>query len=221
VAIGSRRPSRREARNRTRLVCLLAVALGFSLAGTVSRAGGDEQLLSHAVDHLAVQKGRTQIPAAYAPIDYRFFAQLPTPEIRTPSDLAAVDAVERRAVSLAGYIVRVIPVPIHLAGRQAAEWEFHLHLRVGPSRRCEFQDDPRNLVTVVTPPFQLLHTAWNFEILYELCQEQARVRVSGWLLYDYLSHAQVGRSRVSAWSIHPVTQIEVWNARDQAWQLLR
>jgi hypothetical protein len=132
-----------------------------------------------------------------------------------------VEEVERTAVALTGYIVRVIPVPIHLAGRRATDWEFYLHLRVGPARRCEYQDDPRNLVTVVTPAFQPPHTGWDLEALYDLCREQTRVRLSGWLLYDYLSRARAGRSRASAWSIHPVTQIEVWSPRDRSWTPLR
>jgi hypothetical protein len=172
-------------------------------------------------DHLAAQKRRTEIPPAYAPVEYGWLTQLPTPEIRTGSDLDAVEEVERHPVALAGYIVRVIPVPTRLAGWRAAEWEFQLHLRVGPPRRCEYQDDPRNLVAVVTPPFQPPHTGWDLDVLHDLCQEQTRVRVSGWLLYEYLSRGQVGRSRVSAWSIHPITRIEVWSERDRSWNPLR
>lgn len=221
MAIGFRRPGRPGGQHQTRLRCVLGAALGVLLVAVGTRVNGESPLTGRLTDHLAVQQRRTEIPAAYAPIDYRFFAQLPTPEIRTVSDLAAVEEVERNAVALTGYIVRVIPVPIHLAGRRATDWEFHLHLRVGPARRCEYQDDARNLVTVVTPSFQPPRTGWDLEALYDLCREQARVRLSGWLLYDYLSRARAGRSRASAWSIHPVTQIEVWNPRDDSWNLLR
>ena len=177
--------------------------------------------MSRVTDHLAAQKRRIEIPPAYAPVEYGWVAKLPAPEIQTASDLAAVEEVERHAIALAGYIVRVIPVPIRLAGSRTTEWEFHVHLRLGPPQRCEYRDDPRNLIAVVTPPFQPPHTGWDLEALYDLCREQARVRLSGWLLYDYLSRAQVGRSRASAWSIHPATQIEVWNAQDRSWNLLR
>jgi len=221
VAIGFRRPIRPGGQHQTRLGCGLGAALGVLLVAVGTRVSGESPLTGRVTDHLAVQQQRTEIPAAYAPIDYGFFAQLPTPEIRTVSDLAAVEEVEHNAVALTGYIVRVIPVPIHLAGRRATDWEFYLHLRVGPARRCEYQDDARNLVAVVTPPFQPPQTGWDLEALYDLCREQARVRLSGWLLYDYLSRTRVGRSRASAWSIHPVTQIEVWDARDRSWNLLR
>jgi hypothetical protein len=202
-------------------VCLLAAIFGLSVAADQVRADGDKPIPSHIAEHLAVQQGRTEIPAAYASIDYGFFAQLPSPEIRTVSDLAAVNEVEGNAVALTGYIVRVIPVPNRLAGWRVTDWEFYLHLRIGPARRCEYQDDARNLVTALTPSFQPPHTGWDLEALYDLCREQTRVRVSGWLLYDYVSRARVGHSRASAWSIHPVTQIEVWSPRDRSWIPLR
>ena len=221
MAKGTPRPIWRGGQQWTPLVYVLMAVFGLSIAADQVHADGDNSIPSRVAEHLAVQQQRTEIPAAYALIDYGFFAQLPSPEIRTASDLAAVEEVEGNAVALTGYIVRVIPVPIHLAGRRATDWEFYLHLRVGPARRCEYQDDARNLLAVVTPPFQPPHTGWDLDVLYELCREQARVRLSGWLLYDYLSRARVGRSRASAWSIHPVTQIEVWDPRDRSWNLLR
>ncbi len=228
MAIARRRPSQ-WGQHRIRSACVLGVAFGLSL-GTIgtcadgpapSPVAGNDLLTNPASEHLTAQKRRTEIPPAYAPIEYPYFTRLPTPEIRTAADLAAVEEVEQYAVALAGYIVRVIPVPTQLGGRRATEREFHLHLRVGPPQHCEYQDDPRNLVTVVTPPFQPPHTGWDFDVLRVLCEKRTRVRMSGWLLYDYLTRAQVGRSRVSPWSIHPVTQIEVWNAGDQSWDRLR
>jgi hypothetical protein len=200
---------------------MLGAVLGLLIVAAGTNVGGEDLLAGRLAGHLSAQQQRTEIPPAYAPIDSRFFSQLPTPEIQTGSDLTAVEEVEHNAVSLAGYIVRVIPVPIHLAGWRAADWEFYLHLRIGPARRCEYQDDARNLVAVVTPYFQPPNTGWDFEALYDLCREQARVRLSGWLLYDYLSRTRVGRSRASAWTIQPVTRIEVWNPRDESWSPLR
>ena len=228
MVIAFRRP-RQGGQRRTRLVCFLGVAFGLSLVTiglcadgpALSPVEGDDLLMNRAIEHLTLQKRRTKIAPAYAPIEHTWFTQLPTPEIRTPPDLAAIDDVEQHGVALAGYIVRVIPVPTRVARWQATEWEFHLHLRVGPSQRCEYQNDARNLVTVVTPPFQPPHTGWDYEVLRELCEKHTRVRISGWLLYDYLTRAQVGRSRASPWSIHPVTQIEVWNAGDRNWDRLR
>ena len=177
--------------------------------------GSDPLPAGRAADHLAAQKRRTATPPAYAPVDFAWVADLPVPEIRTVPDLAAVHEVERHAVALTGDLVRVMPVPAHMGHRRSTEWEVHLHLRVAPPQRCEFQNDPRNVVAVVTPAFQPPYTGWDVDALADLCQTHTRVRLSGWLLYDYSTGPQVGRSRVSPWSIHPVTQIEVWNTREQ------
>lgn len=220
MSIGFRGP-RPGRQHRARRMCLLGAALGLWLVAVGTRVHGETPLLSRVADHHAAQKRRVEIPPAYAPIEYGWVVRLPAPEIRTDSDLAAVAEVEQHAVALEGYIVRVIPVPAQPVARRATEWEYYLQLRLGPARRCEYQDDPRNLVAVVTSPFQPPHTKWDLDVLYELCREQARVRLSGWLLYDYLSRARVGRSRASAWGIHPVTQIEVWSTQDRSWNLLR
>jgi len=172
-------------------------------------------------EHVVARKQRTDVPPAYVPIEVGWAAQLPAPEIRTLEDLAAIGNVEHHAVALAAYVVRVLPVPTRLAGRGVTTWEFYLHLRAAPPQECEHQDDPRNVVAVITPPFQPPQSGWDFEVLGDLCRSRTRVRVSGWLLYDYFTRPQVGRSRVSPWSIHPVTQLEVWNAREGSWDRLR
>jgi hypothetical protein len=46
------------------------------------------------------------------------------------------------------------------------------------------------------------------------------VRVSGWLLHDFEYAERASAWRVSAWEIHPVTGLEVWEAEHARWQLL-
>jgi hypothetical protein len=79
------------------------------------------------------------------------------------------------------------------------------------------EDNPRDIIAAVSPAFQPPRTGWELERLRLLCERQDRVRVSGWLLYDYLSRPGVGRWRASAWAIHPVTRIEVWDPMDRSW----
>ena len=195
-------------------VCGLALgAAPGALAAEASR--GDR-----VADHVAALKRRTALPPGYAPVTLAWVAQLPTPELRTAADLAALADVEERAVAVTGYVARLVPVPARLPGRGATLWEFYLHLRVTPPPTCEHYDDPRNVVAVVTPAFQPPRTGWDFDVLADLCRAHTRIRVSGWLLYDPFSQPQVGRSRVSPWSIHPVTHLEVWDPRDQGWNRL-
>jgi hypothetical protein len=51
-----------------------------------------------------------------------------------------------------------------------------------------------------------------------------RVRLSGWLLYDFQYDTppspwslQYQAPRVSGWEIHPVTRIELWDDAQQRW----
>jgi hypothetical protein len=195
---------------------LVALALGVaSGALAAEEARGDR-----VADHVAALKRRTALPPGYAPVTLAWVAQLPTPDLRTAADLAALADAEEHGVAVTGYVARLVPVPARLPGRGATPLEFYLHLRVTPPPTCEHYDDPRNVVAVVTPAFQPPRTGWDFDVLAELCHAHTRVRVSGWLLYDSFSRPQVGRSRVSPWSIHPVTHLDVWDPRDQGWNRL-
>ena len=194
------------------------VALAFCMAPVALAA--EESLGDRVAAHVAALKGRTALPPGYAPVTLAWVAQLPTPEIRTAADVAALAEVEESAVAVTGYVTRVLPVPARVPGRGATPWEIVLHLRAAPPPTCEYYDDPRNVVAVVTPAFQPPQTGWDVDVLADVCRAYARVRVSGWLLYDPFSRPQVGRSRVSPWSIHPVTHLEVWDPRDQGWRRL-
>jgi len=84
VAIGFRRPIRPGGQHQTRLGCVLGAALGVLLVAVGTRVSGESPLTGRVTDHLAVQQQRTEIPAAYAPIDYGFFAQLLPRSGRSP-----------------------------------------------------------------------------------------------------------------------------------------
>ncbi len=163
--------------------------------------------------YLSEQKNRTQVPAQYAPLTFADFLALPTrPGGITAADWEGVLARTPRAVSLEGYIAEVIPAP---------DGDFHVHLRERRQPGC-FPEGPRGeqLVTEVTPAFQPPATGWSLAGLRSLCERQARVRISGWLLYDYPHARDIGHWRASAWEIHPVTRMEVWEPERQAWQRL-
>ncbi len=84
-----------------------------------------------------------------------------------------------------------------------------------PMRGVESKAPPR-----VTSSLQRPQTRWSLEGLTALCQRQARVRMAGWLLHDFPYVKNVSISRASAWEIHPVTSIEVWEPDQQVWQAL-
>lgn len=45
-----------------------------------------------------------------------------------------------------------------------------------------------------------------------LSRAKARVRVTGWLLYDHEHLDRAGINRISPWEAHPVTRIEIFEA---------
>jgi hypothetical protein len=195
-------------------IALVSVLGTMSLLGiayavaTVALGATPWQYLS-----LVVQKHRTTVPVAYEPWTWVDFLALPTlPRAYRAPDWATVHGYTARAIRLEGYIA------------EAYRWrdgDVHVHLRATPSPHC-FPAGPRQaqIVTEVTPAFQARHTGWSAAVLRALCEQQVRVRLSGWLLHDF-EHAGPARAwRVSAWEIHPVTAIEVWDEARQAWQPL-
>lgn len=213
-----------KARERLARLCVAwipASAAAVGLLGALvvgAGAGGPREPEVPAFEHLQRQMRRAEVPQAYASISFPFFLNLPAIPIRTMADLVAIDEMERQAVSLTGFVVRVLPVPIKLAGYRRTDYNFQVHLRPASVGRCLIEDSPRDIVTVVSPAFQPPRTGWELDRLRLLCERQDKVRISGLLLYDHLSRQGVGRWRASPWAIHPVTRIEVWNSSDQSWE---
>ena len=163
--------------------------------------------------YLRAQKRRTMVPAAYESWTFAQFLALPAvPGAYQAAEWATVRTSTTRAIRLEGYVAEVI---------RKGDGDVHLHLRPEPSSQC-FPPGPRGaqIVTEVTPPFQPPHTGWSDEALLALCTHQVRVRLSGWLLHDFPHVRDIGHSRASAWEIHPVTAIDVWDEAHQAWRPL-
>ncbi|MFN3476379.1 MAG: hypothetical protein ACK4Z6_02330 [Candidatus Methylomirabilales bacterium] len=189
-----------------------------------SELGGSGALAPAAqLSYLIEQKNRVAIPSRYEPLTFGEFLALPSlPAEYTASDWGLVLAHTGRSVSLEGYIAEVIPAMDGATyGRPPEEGGVHLHLRETRQPGC-FPGGPRGrqLVAEVTPHFHPPKTRWAYDALLDLCQRQVRVRLLGWLLHDYQHVQDVGVWRASAWEIHPVTKIEIWDPERQSWQPL-
>ena len=202
-------------------IILIAVWLAVDAAGVPGSAQG-----SHTAQHryLTEQKNRQDIPAHYQSMTFAEFRALPVvPERYTTSDWETVRTQTQRSVSLEGYIAEVLRAADGATyGRPPEQGDFHVHLREAKVPHC-WPAGPQNqqIVTEITPHFQPPRTGWSYETLRDLCQRQFRVRISGWLLHDYPHLKDVGDWRASAWEIHPVMNIEVWNAGRDEWQQVR
>jgi hypothetical protein len=203
---------------RATTVTLLVACLGLCACGLPASALGRNTPQHH---YLTEQKNRTDIPAHYELLTFAQFLALPAvPERYTAPDWTIVRAQTRRSVSLKGYIGEVIQaVDGATYGRPPEQGDLHVHLREARQLQCGVRGSRnRQIVTEVTPHFQPPTTGWSYEALLDLCQRQVRVRISGWLLHDYQHIKDVGASRASAWEIHPVTNIEVWDPGREEWQ---
>ena len=90
-------------------------------------------------------------------------------------------------------------------------------------------DDPKSnrdahVVTEVTPWFREAIAAWSTTSLGQFAsyrsgysgtnqQSPGRIRVFGWLFYDnpHAGDGSVGTWRGTAWEVHPITRIEVFD----------
>ena len=163
-----------------------------------------------AARHLRQMKDRTATPATTVPFTIDAMAALPR-----RAGLAVYSAIERRAVTVEGYVQRRV---------RAGDDDIHLDfapVTLGP-------DGPLVpfLSAEITPAWHRGSTAWRYPYLVEAMrpifggvtqwdQPPRRVRLRGWLTYDYPfegAPAKKGFPRhVSFWEIHPVTGVELWD----------
>ena len=169
--------------------------------------------------HLRRMKERDTAPRVTPPVTIADMLALPH---GLPLD--GRTRLESRGVSLEGWNQRMMP-----AG------DGDVHLEIAPAPRFPESPDTVYVTAEVTPRWRLGAPGWSYERLVEAFRPNRggatrwdagprRVRVSGWLLYDYqydrrnsswaLAHAPV---RSTGWEIHPVTRIEIWDDARAAW----
>ena len=198
-------------------------ALTLSL-GTVTLLGGLALLgegpgVPAEMRALRAGKERTVAPASYAAWTADSFVALPHGRVR-----AVVARHERRGVSLEGWVQRTM-----LAG----DGDLHLEVvgaALGPG------EVSRPYVTAEIAPRWRRPGRWTNEALVTFFRPNLggatpwaagprRVRVSGWLLYDFQYDGtptswsiQNMSPRLTGWEIHPVTRLEAWNEARGAWE---
>ena len=224
---------------------ILRVAAAVALAGAALALLAYLQLAGHGpftsaeARHLREMKERAAVPRAPEPLTFAGFAALPH-----GAPLAAYAPLERRAVSLEGYTAGML---------RATDGDYHLEI-VALARRPGDRDT-LYVTGEITGVSRAPHPSWRYEALRQaLCpvsgdgpplgRPTARVRISGWLLYDFQYDGQAADTdpvralwnrlnrtrrapapgprstwpRLSGWEIHPVTGIEVWDDSRAAWR---
>ena len=222
-----------------RLAALAALALSLATVVAYLHVLGQGPFAAPAARHLRAMKERTATPSTIAPSRFANFAALPH-----GAPLAAYAPLERRAVSLDGYVSGMI---------RSSDGDIHLEITATPRER----GSPRIVYVTgeVTPAFQR-GGGWSYERLRETFRPAtggppfdrapARVRIEGWLLYDWQydgrpttdplrelwnrvrpqhdpgeqARAHSIWPRLTGWEIHPVTGIDVWDAETRRFRRL-
>lgn len=169
------------------------------------------------------QKNRTADPPHPKTQAISAFLRENTPDLHTrkfrseftPAQKAYVDAREKTGVMLEGYLLDA-----HQSGPETAnchqmeDRDFHVWLgeRAGLDKRESKDLRATSIVVEPTPQGQRAHPDWRLHILHKLVRDGARVRITGWLMYDPEHPDQLGRTRATLWELHPVTKIEVRSA---------
>ncbi|MBI5708817.1 MAG: hypothetical protein HZC42_00685 [Candidatus Eisenbacteria bacterium] len=195
-----------------RLVAGLSLLLGTAVLASYLLLVGRGPLASPAGRHLRAMKERRDAPSAVTPYTLAGFQALPH-----DAPQAAVAALERHAVSLEGYVQRML---------HARDGDTHLEIAVTP--RAPGGPDTAYVTAEITLPWRRGSRSWSYESLLAAFRPNRggaapweagprRVRVTGWLLYDYQYDSKPTRysliygARATGWEIHPVTRIELWS----------
>lgn len=200
-----------------RLAAFLALVLGFGGFGGYLALIGKTPFNSLEARHLRDMKDRRDPPGALQPMTVADFAALPR---FTP--VAEYSGLERRGAVIEGYLQRM---------QRSTDGDFHLELvETIPTGHKEPYVTAEITPRGGGPPWAWSDLEWTLRpwrspAMRPWNAPPARIRVSGWLLYDYQHEAGPRprgsrEPRVSAWEIHPVTAIEVWNERRAAWEPL-
>ena len=202
-----------------RAISFLTLAAGAMALASGLALLGEAPGVSPQGEHLRRMKERTSTPSTVTPVTMADIMALPH-----DLPLAARAGLENRGVSIEGWNQRLMP---------AGDGDVHLEIAPGP--RLPDGPDTAYVTAEVTPRWRVGHRGWSYDRLDEVFRPNGggvtpwdagprRVRVTGWLLYDYQYDRRVSAwdlahysARVSGWEIHPVTRIEVWDDVRSAW----
>ena len=191
-----------------RAAAAVSLLAGLSACAWYLHLIGKSPIAGLAARHMREMKDRTELPARLAPTTFAEIGGLPH-----GLSVAEYSGIERRSVSLDGYIQRMV---------RASDGDLHLEIVPALHR----PDDPALMYVTgeITPQWHRRSEAWSYPRLVEQLRPTRggvtawergtrRVRISGWLLYDYEypDFSSPANRRMTSWEIHPVTRIELWD----------
>jgi len=161
-------------------------------------------------------KNRIQIPKNFEGMAFDTLLRLPVPSgvskrrrsKWSSTGLAQVQAQEKRAVRVEGYIVATNRAHIESCNCYIpSDRDSHIWLAGSPN-----DSKAQAVITETTPRVRINHPGWTLEIQNKLIENHTKVRISGWIMLDPDCPECVGKKRGTLWEIHPVLKIEVQGA---------
>jgi hypothetical protein len=67
------------------------------------------------------------------------------------------------------------------------------------------------VVVEITPRWLAANDGWRLQTFKRLAEQRAKVRITGWLMFDPQHPDQIGKTRGGLWEVHPITKIEVFS----------
>ena len=200
-----------------RLLATFALVVGVGLFLAFQWWANEGPFASQQGRHLRAMKERRDAPASVTPFTFADFAALP--HARPLEEYAPL---ERRGVSLIGYTRWM---------NTSMDGDYHVDVAPVPTPLADQQTTP--VTAEITDVWRHGSSRWRWERLGaefrphewgtpDWPEPPRRVRISGWLLYDFEYDAPYGHSRhpiaigpigrrLTGWEIHPVTRIELWD----------
>ena len=171
---------------------------------TVCKAKGNAS--DDKMKELNNNKNRTDEPGPddFIAIDWDDMKNLPVDK---------ADDIQGAPVSVTGFLSRRVKVENEAPGEstncnhlQDDQVDWHMYL-------TEQSNQPiKSAIIVETTPRVRPNHKWTTEMLQPLVNKNKKLRISGWLLFDFQHLDVVGKQRASVWEVHPITKIEVQDA---------
>lgn len=132
-----------------------------------------------------------------------------------PSARLYAEEKESMGVRVTGYLLRA-----RESGNKSANGyidslrDYHLWIADKPTAERR-----TTMLAEVAPRWKVVYPEWSINAFKRLADQKAKVRVTGWLLWDPEHGSDVQNSRGTSWEVHPLTKFEVWS--DSTWIELR
>ena len=183
-----------------------------------------------------IQKNRLKVPCAYTPVtvaDMLALQKLPKAVRALPDsdpDVQYLHDTESKAVMLEGFLAMTKDGGVEGVNcKSSTRLDTHMEI-VDNDTEDPRNNRPRHVVTEVTPWFHDVVPEWSTNALGQLASyvggygastaknPPTKVRIYGYLFFDEAHASGADSWRGTAWEIHPITKIEVF--QNGGWETL-